>query len=77
MRSKMVHGALRRQLEFVSRAGHLGTVQSPSAKINRFSADPNHVSILCRLVPDEGRFAIVTNAGRDAVDAKASGAPRG
>jgi hypothetical protein len=30
---------------------------------------PNQQYIPCRLVPKEGRFAIVTNAGRDAVDA--------
>jgi hypothetical protein len=30
-----------------------------------------------RPVPHEGRFAIVTNAGRDAVDAAASGVPLG
>ena len=29
----------------------------------------NHVYIRCRPVPPEGRFAIVTDAGRDAVDA--------
>jgi hypothetical protein len=27
--------------------------------------------MICRLVPLEGRFAVVTNAGRDAVDADA------
>jgi hypothetical protein len=27
--------------------------------------------MICRPVPKEGRFAIVTNAGRDAVDADA------
>ena len=39
------------------------------AKIFRFAADPNQIYIHCRLVPLEGRIAIVTDAGRDAVDA--------
>jgi hypothetical protein len=30
---------------------------------------PNHLHIFRRLVPHEGRIAIVTDAGRDAVDA--------
>jgi hypothetical protein len=41
----------------------------PSAKICLFPSDPNHLHIPRRLVPSEGRLAIVTNAGRDAVDA--------
>jgi hypothetical protein len=45
----------------------------PSQKIFRFAADPNHTYIHCRLVPHEGRIAIVTDAGRDAVDAAALG----
>src|SRR5260221_6458719 len=46
---------------------------APFAKIFRFSLDPNHIYIAHRLVPLEGRIAIVTDAGRDAVDAAASG----
>ena len=46
-------------------------VQSPLAKIFPFPSDPNHLHIPRRLVPSEGRLAIVTNAGRDAVDAEA------
>jgi hypothetical protein len=42
---------------------------APFAKIFRFASDPNHSYIHHRLVPLEGRFAVVTNAGRDAVDA--------
>jgi hypothetical protein len=38
-------------------------------KIIRFSSDPNHFTYYCCLVPHEGRLAIVTDAGRDAVDA--------
>jgi hypothetical protein len=38
-------------------------------KINRFNLNPNHFTYLRRLVPPEGRLAIVTDAGRDAVDA--------
>ena len=44
-------------------------VQSPGAKIFPFPSDPNHLHISRRLVPLEGRLAIVTDAGRDAVDA--------
>ena len=40
------------------------------SKIFPFPFDPNHRLIPCRPVPNEGRLAIVTNAGRDAVDAK-------
>ena len=46
---------------------------APLAKIFLFSADPNHRYIRCRLVPNKGRIAIVTDAGWDAVDAAASG----
>ena len=45
------------------------TVESHSKKYFRFTADPNHLHIRFRLVPLEGRIAIVTDAGRDAVDA--------
>jgi hypothetical protein len=38
------------------------------------TADPNQFTDSCRPVPQEGRLAIVTNAGRDAVDVRASGA---
>jgi hypothetical protein len=41
------------------------------AKIFLFSSDPNHRLIPSRPVPQRGRLAIVTNAGRDAVDAEA------
>jgi hypothetical protein len=41
----------------------------PVAKIFLFSLDPNHPYIRRRSVPKEGRIAIVTDAGRNAVDA--------
>jgi hypothetical protein len=34
-----------------------------------FTPDPNHFTYSRCLVPPEGRLAIVTDAGRDAVDA--------
>ena len=40
------------------------------AKIIRFPPDPNHLYIPRRPVPPWGRIAIVTNAGRDAVDVR-------
>jgi hypothetical protein len=42
---------------------------APFAKIFRFASDPNHFYIHQCPVPLEGRFAVVTDAGRDAVDA--------
>jgi hypothetical protein len=47
------------------------------AKKILFPLDPNQIHIPYRLVPHEGRIAIVTDAGRDAVDAAASGDVRG
>jgi hypothetical protein len=41
----------------------------PPQKIFRFAPDPNQLHIVSRPVPNEGRFAIVTNVRRDAVDA--------
>jgi hypothetical protein len=46
-------------------------VQPPLQKYSPFTRDPNHRLILRRPVPHEGRLAIVTDAGRDAVDAEA------
>jgi hypothetical protein len=40
-------------------------------KIFLFPSDPNHRLIPSHPVPKEGRFAIVTDVGRDAVDAVA------
>jgi hypothetical protein len=45
-----------------------------SSKIFSFPPDPNHLHVRRRPTPHEGRIAIVTDAGRDAVDAAASGA---
>ena len=36
---------------------------APFAKIFWFSEDPNHLYICRRLIPHEGRIAIVTDAG--------------
>jgi hypothetical protein len=41
----------------------------PFVKIFPFLPDANHFTYCRRLVPLEGRIAIVTDAGRDAVDA--------
>jgi hypothetical protein len=48
--------------------------QAPKSKIFWFSFDPNQFTDSHRLVPPEGRSRVVTTAGRDAVDARASGA---
>jgi hypothetical protein len=44
-------------------------VQSCPKKYSHFSFDPNHFYIRRRSVPMQGRIAIVTDAGRNAVDA--------
>jgi hypothetical protein len=44
-------------------------LSSPFRKNILIFRRPNQLYILCRPVPLEGRFAIVTDAGRDAVDA--------
>src|ERR1700688_1337389 len=54
---------------FVRRASAKVVCQAPPAKIFCFSEYPNHFYVRRRPVPLEGRFAIVTSAGRDAVDA--------
>jgi len=63
--------ALAHIAEFVER-NQAGSVRPVvGAKIIRFSSDPNHRLILRHPVPNEGRFAIVTDVRRDAVDAEA------
>jgi hypothetical protein len=56
-------------MEFVEAIQSDSTGPVPSEKIFLFPFDPNHFTYSCRLVPSEGRLAIVTDAGRDAVDA--------
>src|SRR5881396_3893469 len=51
--------------------------QCPIAKIFRFAPEANQFTDSHRPVPLEGRSRVVTNAGRDAVDAAASGDVRG
>jgi hypothetical protein len=48
--------------------------QAPESKIFRFLRRPNHRYHFARPPRQEGRIAIVTDAGLDAVDAAASGA---
>jgi hypothetical protein len=63
------------QTDFARRANQFVFCQSacpaPFAKIFSFAPNPNQFTESRRPVPIEGRFAIVTNAGRDAVDAAA------
>jgi hypothetical protein len=47
------------------------TCPAPLGKIFWFSETPNHWHIRSHPVPHEGRFAIVTDAGWDAVDVDA------
>ena len=46
----------------------MNSCPAPFAKIFLFSFDPNQQYIVHRLVPLQGRIAIVTDAGRDAMD---------
>src|SRR5207248_3672445 len=66
--------------DFARRANHFVFSEmacpAPFAKIFRFAPNPNHFYIDHRPVPQRG-VAHVTNAGRDAVDARASGDVRG
>jgi len=50
---------------------------APFAKIFCFAHDPNQFTDSRRPVPQEGRLAIVTNAGRDAVDVGSARDERG
>ena len=52
----------------ILRSADLGSCPDSFEKIFLFSADPNHFTYYGRLVPHEGRLAIVTDAERDAVD---------
>src|SRR5258708_23706187 len=62
-----------RKIEFVERFQvDLGR-PVPREKIFLFSPDPTRIYIHCVPSHSEGRLAIVTNAGRDAVDAAVSG----
>ena len=62
----------RRANQFV---GGLCLCPVPFEKIFLFFRTPNQNYMIRHLVPLDGRIAIVTNAGRDAVDVRASGAP--
>jgi hypothetical protein len=67
-------GRTGRQLKSARRANQVAfdfRVQSHSQKYFLFTPDPNHFIYCSRLVPPEGRLAIVTDAGRDAVDVDA------
>jgi hypothetical protein len=46
---------------------------APATKIFRFSLHPNQIYIPRRPASTEGRFAIVTDVRRDAVDADGAG----
>jgi hypothetical protein len=74
-------GALRRPVRFI-RATDYGVGFCPTGKSAKIVSSPlcKNISVfqkyksgymICRPVPLEGRFAIVTDAGRDAVDADA------
>jgi hypothetical protein len=61
--------------DFARRANHFVFSEmaspAPLRKIFSFAREPNQFTDSRRPVPIEGRLAIVTNAGRDAMDAAA------
>ena len=63
--------ALARTAEFFEWDQRDSTCPVVLLKIFLFPSDPNHRLILRHPAPYEGRFAIVTNVRRDAVDAEA------
>jgi len=63
-----------RSTKFVEPDQPDATSPASSKKINRFLLRPNHRYHSARPPRQEGRIAIVTDAGLDAVDAAASGA---
>src|SRR3954451_7082280 len=71
-------GMTRPDLRRTCQKQHVGQITrscpAPFAKIFRFPIYPNQFYDRRRPIPKEGRIAIVTDAGLDAVDAAASGA---
>jgi hypothetical protein len=63
--------AFARTSDFLERNQHGSTCPVAESKIFLFPSDPNHRLMSRHPVPYEGRFAIVTDVGRDAVDADA------
>jgi hypothetical protein len=66
--------SIARKREFYERIQRDLPCPVTSEKTIFFSIDPNHLYIPARLIPHEGRIAIVTDAGWDVVDAAALGA---
>ena len=62
---------LARIAKFLERNQNGSACPVVAPKIFLFPFDPNHRLIPRHPVPNEGRFAIVTDVGRDAVDAEA------
>ena len=73
---KFLHSAAANQPDGQITSDFQKWCQAPESKIFLFSLDPNQFTDSPRLVPPEGRSRVVTSAGRDAVDVKASGAQR-
>jgi hypothetical protein len=69
-RARRAKTPLRLKTDFLNRIKLIWAVQSPSQKYFCFSEAQSSLCD-CHPVPSEGRFAIVTDAGRDAVDADA------
>jgi hypothetical protein len=63
---------VREKCNLLSRFNLIWVVQSPLAKIFRFPFTPNQWLFRAVSTREEGRIAIVTDAGRDVVDAAAS-----
>jgi hypothetical protein len=63
---------MREKFNLLNRFNLIWVVQSPLAKIFRFPCTPNQWFFRAVSTRQEGRIAIVTDAGRDVVDATAS-----
>jgi hypothetical protein len=71
---KSGHGAAANQRDGQITSDFPKSCQAPKSKIFRFAPDPNQMHIPRRPVPTRGALRTSRNAGRDAMDAAASGA---
>jgi hypothetical protein len=77
MANQILHSAAANQPDGQITSDFQKSCQAPFAKIFSFASDPNQFTDSPRPVPQEGRLAIVTNAGRDAMDVGSARDERG
>ena len=73
---KFLHSAAANQPDGQITSDFQKSCQAPESKIFLFSSNPNQMHIHDVPSHQEGRSRVLTSAGRDAVDVKASGAQR-